>query len=610
MASRPISLSRCNSAALNTAAAARSVHGVPKSPNSGEDVRLVPPPLFNRADIHAHISDEIYRTVVRIVVHCAEYDYDMPFKIKGNREATGTGFFIDTQGHLLTCAHVVQDASHVFIEIPSEGKTQYKAQVLGVCPKTGFDVAVLRVDGYVNRHFCEISQEDAVTTVRPGDETFALGFPLGQDNLKVTRGIISGQQDNMYQIDTPINPGNSGGPLIKHNKVIGINGAGMLLANNIGYAIPIARYFLLGKLLYAPRRLIRFPEVFGFEYQPMSEEFVKYLGYRCADASEKTQKARSIARSSSTTDPRFPRSHAPARSRTHSRTHSRPRTRTHSRPRPRSRTTRRKAGDVSLSTLRGTAVSVSRVPPVRSVPSVVCSGGIYIKRTYPHSPASSLRVTQGDILCSINGVSIDQYGEFEKRWMNQKMNISNMLTSLPLNSSVAFTYWSAKNRKLVHRRTILKEHDLPIRIRYPQFEDVAYEIIGGMVVVPLCIQHCVSPFIEDRIKKYAIISNRNAPRLYLSAVLIGSTLGIRRTVTSRSVVVEVNDRAVATVEDFRRAVTHPLRKQGEAYLKIKTEDRNVAVLNVRTVLREEPHLQKVYKYPPSALLPKLGALVR
>ena len=206
---------------------------------------VIPQPSQN--EIHANISDDIYNTIVRIVVHEAEFDFELPFKIKGNRAASGTGFFIDDKGHILTCSHVVQQASHVYVEIPKEGKNQYKAHVLGICPH--FDLAMIQIEGYHNTQYCKLLGASDLS-IKPGDDTYALGFPMGQDNLKVTKGIISGQQHNMYQIDTPINPGNSGGPLIKNNFVIGVNGAGILLANNIGYAVPISRFFAVKDLLY------------------------------------------------------------------------------------------------------------------------------------------------------------------------------------------------------------------------------------------------------------------------------------------------------------------------------------------------------------------------
>ena len=47
-----------------------------------------------------------------------------------------------------------------------------------------------------------------------------LGYPLGMNSLKLTVGIISGRQSNLFQTDAPLNPGNSGGPMLnKDGKV-------------------------------------------------------------------------------------------------------------------------------------------------------------------------------------------------------------------------------------------------------------------------------------------------------------------------------------------------------------------------------------------------------
>ena len=80
---------------------------------------------------------------MRIVVHEAEFDFELPFKIKGSKPIFG--FFIDDEGHILT-SPVVQQASHVYVEIPKEGKNQYKAHVLGICPH--FDLAMIQIEDY------------------------------------------------------------------------------------------------------------------------------------------------------------------------------------------------------------------------------------------------------------------------------------------------------------------------------------------------------------------------------------------------------------------------------------------------------------------------------
>ncbi|MCK4499163.1 trypsin-like peptidase domain-containing protein, partial [Candidatus Babeliales bacterium] len=86
--------------------------------------------------------------------------------------------------------------------------------------------------------------------MRRGDEVFTLGFPLGQESLKGTQGVISGYQNvflqqqgfNRFCLQTtaPINNGNSGGPALnKAGQVVGINFAAFAEAQNVGYIIPI-----------------------------------------------------------------------------------------------------------------------------------------------------------------------------------------------------------------------------------------------------------------------------------------------------------------------------------------------------------------------------------
>ena len=504
---------------------------------------------LSSSEISANVSDTIYNTIVRIIVHEAEFDFELPFKIKGNRSASGTGFFIDDKGHIMTCSHVVQDASHVYVEIPTEGKKQYKAHVLGICPF--FDLAMIKIEDYKNTDYCELYNEKD-ENIKSGDETYALGFPLGQDNLKVTKGIISGQQHNMYQVDTPINPGNSGGPLIKNNLVIGVNGAGIMFANNIGYAVPISRFFLINDLIYTQNRLIHYPEIFGFEYQRTTQDFIDYLEYNCgADSNASTSSSSSSSSSSK----------------------------------------------------EGQRASKKRVSSKKH--TVKNCGGVYVKRTFKHSPISGVRMKQGDIVCSINGASIDHYGEFNERWMNQKMDMSNMLCTLPLNKMVDVHFWSGKNKKPQQKSFMLREYKMPIRNIYPEFEKEAvdFEVIGGMVVMQLTLDHC--NFALGKIRKYKKIENRHEPKLVISAVLMGSTLAISKTITSKEILEEVNDKKVKTLDEFRKAIVQTVKKHNKKYIKLSTEEKNIAILSVDTIRKEEVDLQKVYKYTGSSLLKHL-----
>jgi S1-C subfamily serine protease len=168
---------------------------------------------------------------------------------QGGGTATGSGILMDDQGHVLTNAHVVDNASSVTVKF-GDGDA-LDAKVLGVDDST--DVAVLGVNpDDVDAQPLPLGNSDAV---KVGDPAVAIGNPYGLDRT-VTSGIISALQrqinapngftiSDVIQTDAAINPGNSGGPLIDGSgHVIGINsqiatGSGSSGSVGIGFAVPI-----------------------------------------------------------------------------------------------------------------------------------------------------------------------------------------------------------------------------------------------------------------------------------------------------------------------------------------------------------------------------------
>jgi tripartite-type tricarboxylate transporter receptor subunit TctC len=137
-------------------------------------------------------------------------------------QASGSGFFITTDGYFVTNQHVVESASSVVIRT-ANGKS-YPAQVVRV--DSANDIAILKAEGTFRALPVQTSQ-----SVRRGDKVFTLGFPntLVQGvEPKYTDGVISSltgvrDEPNNYQISVAIQPGNSGGPLISSlGNVVGI----------------------------------------------------------------------------------------------------------------------------------------------------------------------------------------------------------------------------------------------------------------------------------------------------------------------------------------------------------------------------------------------------
>jgi len=140
-------------------------------------------------------------------------------------QAQGSGFFISSDGYILTNNHVVDHAKNVKVKTV-EGKT-YPAKVVGTDAKT--DLAVLKVDSTSRFPFVTFAD----TPPRIGDWVLAVGNPFGLGGT-VTAGIVSaegrdigsGPYNDYLQIDAPVNKGNSGGPTFNlQGQVVGVNTA-------------------------------------------------------------------------------------------------------------------------------------------------------------------------------------------------------------------------------------------------------------------------------------------------------------------------------------------------------------------------------------------------
>jgi S1-C subfamily serine protease len=164
-------------------------------------------------------------------------------------QASGSGFVIDGEGHLLTNNHVIENASRVTVKLGNSDET-YDAEVVGTDP--GTDIALLKVDAPAKElHPLPLGRS---SDMEVGDPVVAIGNPFGLERT-VTSGIVSALQrqiqapngfsiSQVIQTDAAINPGNSGGPLINAaGEVIGINAQIQTGGGNgnvgIGFAIPI-----------------------------------------------------------------------------------------------------------------------------------------------------------------------------------------------------------------------------------------------------------------------------------------------------------------------------------------------------------------------------------
>ena len=148
-------------------------------------------------------------------------------------KSTGTGFFINSQGYLLTSQHVIEGAKTIKV---LTDKGIFPATVIHA--DSFNDIAILKVQGKGFGTLSLISSRD----VKAGDKVFTIGFPnVGLQGFepKYTEGVISslsGAKDDprYFQISTPVQPGNSGGPLVNdEGEVVGIITARLSVASSL-----------------------------------------------------------------------------------------------------------------------------------------------------------------------------------------------------------------------------------------------------------------------------------------------------------------------------------------------------------------------------------------
>ena len=154
-------------------------------------------------------------------------------------DTIGSGFFYDSNGHIVTNAHVVEGADKIFVTLAT-GKV-LDAVVVATHPRV--DLALLKVDPPMGARAASLGRSD---DVQVGEWVLAVGNPFGLGRT-VTVGIVSGKgrflgfspDDNFIQTDASINPGNSGGPLFNMaGEVIGVNTAIISSGKGIGFSIP------------------------------------------------------------------------------------------------------------------------------------------------------------------------------------------------------------------------------------------------------------------------------------------------------------------------------------------------------------------------------------
>ena len=467
------------------------------------------------------VQNKARDTVIQLFVQALSFNWLKPYQSPEEETFFGTGFFISNDGYIVSNFHVVDEALSVKIQIPSFGKDRFEVDVIGVCPDR--DVALLKL---TKESLDKIKKKlgsipyltfgDSDRVVRT-QEILALGYPLGQEKLKSTQGIVSGRErvwgESYIQITAPLNKGNSGGPsLNSKGEVIGINTSGISEAQNIGYIIPIDNVKSAIEDLHKIK-FLRTP-LLGGEFNFGNKDMVNFLK-----------------------------------------------------------------------------------SPV--------SSGLYFSRIYKDTLLEKAGIIAGDMLYEVNGKEIDFYGETVVSWSEDRVYILDLLNRYSIGQDIKLKVCRQDKKKEFNFKFDLSKQ-LPIRRFYTPYEKVDYEIIGGMVVMELTLNH-ISLLEEDNqyLIKYKKRENQYESKLIITHIFPDSPAQKTRVLWEGDILEEVNGKGVKNLKDFRDRV---LESKKNGFLTVKNDQKQFMVLSLEKILEEEEKLADKHYFKISKLIEELGGV--
>ena len=197
-------------------------------------------------------DDKLYKTAnlgITTIEKCVEAVSEAVVKVS-SPGGTGSGFFINEDGYLITNYHVIERETRIEVVVFRKAKNGFerikfkKVKIEAINPF--IDLALLKIlptgpEENIKVKFVHLGDMDRI---KVGEQVFAIGNPLGLERT-VTNGLISTKnrvfQGLLYiQTNADINPGNSGGPLFNlAGEVVGVTNMGYIFYGGLNFAIPV-----------------------------------------------------------------------------------------------------------------------------------------------------------------------------------------------------------------------------------------------------------------------------------------------------------------------------------------------------------------------------------
>ena len=505
----------------------------------------VVPLVNNDESIWYEIMNRYKNSVVQIICIVAGYKHTRPYMNPTDSKARGTGFIVDIDnGLIVTNAHVVANAISLSARIPKFGEEDLELKLLSICREK--DLALCQLHHtIVKRLLSEHKAEDInmifgnSLELKSTANVVAIGYPLGQKNIKFTTGVVSGFHGNdssedsddleteeespsYIQVTAPINPGNSGGPLLNtKGEVIGVNAAGYLFSQNVAYAIPSNTILGIWQELCLPLHQ-KFDQVYIVNTP-------KYAFNHCNPSDLMLEASREYG-------------------------------------------------------LEG--VYITSIYP-NSFLSVLAEGDILTSIRF----ADDIYDMEGAMIVG----NIDRYGTIELKLEYgskftcvgecRKIGIKEFFDMITIGADITIRY--IRNGHLMEMTEPFVFVESTIRqYIYPKFTPLKYIIIAGLCITELTMNLVQQ---DEKLLKYGIGKKRYSPRLIITQIFPETSVAKTNVFDPLTLVSKVNDIPVATIEELRQVLL-----QSKDVITITTLNKNKFMISRADAIKED--LQSIQRF--------------
>lgn len=502
-------------------------------------------------------GDRWKNSILQLNVIRAIYNSERPYCDPSDERVFGSAFIIDIErGYVGTNAHVVSNAISISGRINKLGKKDISLELIGICAekdlalcKINHDDIKLLTRGMKKEEILALNMKFGDNMeLKETDEVMIIGYPLGQDNIKYTTGIISGFESKnnndgdiedaksrypiYIQITASINKGNTGGPVLnKKGEVVGIVSYGVsepleLNDDKVGYAIP-TRTFLSIYFDLVKTNVVKMPTL-ALEWNKSNRELMK----------SKTDDEKNYG------------------------------------------------------------IYVRNIYPDSCVDSL--EHGDIIKRLDYEDPfwasKDAFNVCNHDqnniksiILCYFDRYGDATVGLKDERGflklIERKLSFSEIMDMVPIGSQLNLEICRDKEWYMLQAKHSFKNSNRIVRL-FPRIEPIDYEIFAGICCANLDIIH-IDTFDKLRYYKENNKENRYGKKVVICQVFPDTSASQTQVLRQGHLIDKLNGTKIESIEDIRKIL-----RNRPAEIRIETTDRSYFMVLTDTVVSEDKKAMK------------------